>query len=167
MFSFAYDGSIHGDWVSHYAVRLAANHPEKELHLVHIRDGQTSEEELKEKFNRIRIECEPLVHRHHLGDRRADADRQRRRPPLTATLGPRRRLVPQHADPARRGHRNRLLSGYPLLPAAAKVSRNRPRRLAYLCTGLARHPNGFYSRSTEETAVGRSASHGNENDKIA
>ncbi len=60
MLSFAYDGSINGDWVSHYATRLAAHHPEKILHLIHVRDGMISQVELREKLDRIRSECERL-----------------------------------------------------------------------------------------------------------
>jgi nucleotide-binding universal stress UspA family protein len=60
MLCFAYDGSINGDWVSHYAIRLAANRPERTLHLIHVRDGETTEAELQEKLVRIRTECERL-----------------------------------------------------------------------------------------------------------
>ncbi len=56
---FAYDGSIHGDWVSHYAVRLAAGHAEKILHLVHVAEEQPAEVPF-EKIDRIRGECRRL-----------------------------------------------------------------------------------------------------------
>lgn len=35
----AYDGSINGDWVSRYAIRMAANTPGKRFTLLHIRDN--------------------------------------------------------------------------------------------------------------------------------
>ncbi len=31
MLHFAYDGSLNGDWVAHYGIRLAAHHPERAL----------------------------------------------------------------------------------------------------------------------------------------
>lgn len=54
---FAYDGSVNGDWVSHYAVHLAAAR-DRRLDLVHVRDRQTSEPELESKLERLRAECE-------------------------------------------------------------------------------------------------------------
>ena len=36
MLVFAYDGSLNGDWVAHYAVRFAANTAERRLRLVHV-----------------------------------------------------------------------------------------------------------------------------------
>ncbi len=60
MFYFAYDGSINGDWVSHYAAQLAAAHPQRTLNLVHVRDGQTSVPQLDEKLRRIQAECARL-----------------------------------------------------------------------------------------------------------
>jgi len=54
----AYDGSINGDWVSHYAVRMAARHPERTLHLVHVRDRTPGPAELQGKLGRIAGECE-------------------------------------------------------------------------------------------------------------
>jgi len=58
MLHFAYDSSINGDWVSHYAIRLASHCPEKTLRLIHILDGQVSPSELDAKLLRIRRECE-------------------------------------------------------------------------------------------------------------
>lgn len=58
MFLFAYDGSINGDWVSHYAVQLAAAHQEHRLTLIHVRNGRTSEAALAEKLQRMRGECD-------------------------------------------------------------------------------------------------------------
>jgi nucleotide-binding universal stress UspA family protein len=58
MFLFAYDGSINGDWVSHYAVQLAAAHPDQSLTLVHVPGGGARDATLAEKLQRIRWECE-------------------------------------------------------------------------------------------------------------
>ncbi len=60
MFCFAYDGSINGDWVSHYAAQLAAAHRQRQLHLIHVRDGQTSESQLQDKLRRMQTECARL-----------------------------------------------------------------------------------------------------------
>jgi nucleotide-binding universal stress UspA family protein len=60
MFFFAYDGSINGDWVSHYATQLAAAHGERRLNLVYVHDGEIHEAEIDEKLLRIRAECERL-----------------------------------------------------------------------------------------------------------
>lgn len=60
MLFFAYDGSIHSDWVSHYAVRLATNHPDRILHPIHVREKHLSEEPLDEKLERIRAKCQHL-----------------------------------------------------------------------------------------------------------
>jgi nucleotide-binding universal stress UspA family protein len=58
VFSFAYDGSINGDWVSHYAVQLAGAHPDRILRLVHVRDGRVEPARLAEKLDRLRLESE-------------------------------------------------------------------------------------------------------------
>jgi nucleotide-binding universal stress UspA family protein len=55
----AYDGSLNGDWVSHYAVRFAANTPTRTLRLVHVTDG-ASESGLGERIARIADECKVL-----------------------------------------------------------------------------------------------------------
>jgi nucleotide-binding universal stress UspA family protein len=60
MFFFAYDGSINGDWVSHYAVQLAAAHHDRALTLVHVCDGQFEAVVLAEKLRRMRLDCERL-----------------------------------------------------------------------------------------------------------
>lgn len=57
MFLFAYDGSINGDWVSHYAVQLAAAHQDRTLTLVHVRDASIDDAALAEKLARLRLEC--------------------------------------------------------------------------------------------------------------
>lgn len=58
MFLFAYDGSINGDWVSHYAVQLAGAHQDRTLTLVHVRNGRIGDATLAEKLQRMRGECE-------------------------------------------------------------------------------------------------------------
>jgi nucleotide-binding universal stress UspA family protein len=58
MFYFAYDGSINGDWVSHYAVQLATVLKDRKLNLLHVRDGQINEVELVAKLQRLQVECE-------------------------------------------------------------------------------------------------------------
>jgi nucleotide-binding universal stress UspA family protein len=56
---FAYDGSLNGDWVSHYAVRFAANTPARKLRVVHVPDD-ASESGLDERIARIADECRVL-----------------------------------------------------------------------------------------------------------
>lgn len=62
---FAYDGTIHGDWVAHYAVRLAAHHPSRELHLVHIVEQRLSPQALKERIAQIDAQCQRVGVRLH------------------------------------------------------------------------------------------------------
>jgi len=57
MFAFAYDASINGDWISHYAIRLASHYEDKTLRLIHVLDGRTSAEDLDSKLRRIDLEC--------------------------------------------------------------------------------------------------------------
>lgn len=52
----AYDGSLNGDWVAHYAVRFAATTPERRLRLLHIHDGGPAAD-LSERIARIADEC--------------------------------------------------------------------------------------------------------------
>ena len=59
MLAFAYDGSLNGDWVAHYAVRFAANTLEKRLQLVHIREASPPAH-LRERIARIAKECKLL-----------------------------------------------------------------------------------------------------------
>jgi len=56
MLVFAYDGSLNGDWVAHYAVRFAANTSARTLRLVHIADA-SPEPALDERIARIADEC--------------------------------------------------------------------------------------------------------------
>ena len=57
MLVFAYDGSLNGDWVAHYAVRFAANRSERKLRLVHLYED-SPEPYLRERIARITRECE-------------------------------------------------------------------------------------------------------------
>jgi hypothetical protein len=56
---FAYDGSLNGDWVAHYAARFAANTPERRLRLVHVREVRAASQ-LQERIARIASECNVL-----------------------------------------------------------------------------------------------------------
>jgi len=56
---FAYDGSLNGDWVAHYAARFAANTRERRLRLVHVHDGSPPPH-LPERIGRIAEECRLL-----------------------------------------------------------------------------------------------------------
>ena len=59
MLVFAYDGSLNGDWVAHYAVRFAANTPARTLRLVHVADAPP-ESSLDERIARIADESKVL-----------------------------------------------------------------------------------------------------------
>lgn len=56
MLVFAYDGSLNGDWVAHYAVRFAANTSARALRLLHVYD-RTPESHVRERIARIADEC--------------------------------------------------------------------------------------------------------------
>jgi len=60
MLYFAYDGSIHGDWVAQYAMRMATRLSEPRLHVWHVEDGQISKAALTNGLARIEAECEAL-----------------------------------------------------------------------------------------------------------
>ncbi len=60
MLHFAYDGSIHGDWVARYAMRMATRLPEPRLRVLHVHDGQPSESVLEGGLARIQSECASL-----------------------------------------------------------------------------------------------------------
>lgn len=53
----AHDGSINADWVSRYAIQMAAAFPGRQLRLVHILDGSLSRERIEAKFAAIAGEC--------------------------------------------------------------------------------------------------------------
>ncbi len=57
MIYFAYDGSLNGDWISWYAIRMASRSPRKELVLVHVLDGKIPEDQLKVKIQALEAKC--------------------------------------------------------------------------------------------------------------
>ena len=57
MIYLAYDGSLNGDWISRYGIRLATNSAEKKLTVIHIQDGSISTTRLAEKISKIEREC--------------------------------------------------------------------------------------------------------------
>ena len=59
MLVFAYDGSLNGDWVAHYAARFAANTRERRLRLLHVHEGAPPPH-LSERIARIAEECRLL-----------------------------------------------------------------------------------------------------------
>lgn len=59
MLYLAYDGSVNGDWISHYAIRFAANAPSRELTVLHVADDIPAGD-LENKLARIEAECATL-----------------------------------------------------------------------------------------------------------
>ena len=57
MLHFAYDGTINGDWASHYAVRLAQHDVEQRLRLIHVDEGKISPESLEERLHLLGDRC--------------------------------------------------------------------------------------------------------------
>jgi nucleotide-binding universal stress UspA family protein len=57
MIVFAYDGSLHGGWVAHYAIRFASRLTEPRLRLVHVDDGAIGAIELERRIARIAEEA--------------------------------------------------------------------------------------------------------------
>jgi nucleotide-binding universal stress UspA family protein len=57
MLYLAYDGTINGDWVSHYAIRLAAHQPDHALCAVHVADGRLTDAELQERLHLLEDRC--------------------------------------------------------------------------------------------------------------
>ena len=55
---FAYDGTIHGDWVAQYAMRMASHLDEPVLRLLHIDEGKLARDELERRLDRLRIESQ-------------------------------------------------------------------------------------------------------------
>ena len=53
MLYFAYDGSIHGDWVARYAMRMASRLPDPGLQVLHVEDGKLSKADLKKRLARL------------------------------------------------------------------------------------------------------------------
>lgn len=57
MIYLAYDGSVNGDWVSWYAIRMASRSPQRVLVLVHVLDGNTYAEQLEIKIKVLEARC--------------------------------------------------------------------------------------------------------------
>ncbi|MDH5524259.1 MAG: universal stress protein [Desulfobulbaceae bacterium] len=53
----AYDGSINADWVSRYAIHMAANAASRKIVLIHILDGNYSVEKINAKIQLLEDEC--------------------------------------------------------------------------------------------------------------
>jgi nucleotide-binding universal stress UspA family protein len=60
MLYFAYDGSIHGDWVGRYAMRMAKRLPEPMLHILHVEDRELSAAALRQRLLQMESACEEL-----------------------------------------------------------------------------------------------------------
>jgi nucleotide-binding universal stress UspA family protein len=56
---FAYDGSLNGDWVGHYAARFAAQSPERRLRVLHVHEGRVGGE-VERGMQRLAAECAVL-----------------------------------------------------------------------------------------------------------
>ena len=61
MLYFAYDGSIHGDWVGQYAIHMAKRLPEPMLHLLHVEDRELSASALRKRLARFEWACDQLT----------------------------------------------------------------------------------------------------------
>ena len=57
MIYLAYDGSLNGDWISWYAIRMASRSPQKELVLVHVLDGKIPAEQIEVKIKALEARC--------------------------------------------------------------------------------------------------------------
>ncbi len=57
MLHLAYDATIHGDWVSHYAIHLAAHQPDHALCAIHVADGRLTASELQERLHLLEDRC--------------------------------------------------------------------------------------------------------------
>jgi len=57
MIYLAYDGSLNGDWISRYAIRLAANSPSRALTVLHVLDREIPEEALQASLDDIETAC--------------------------------------------------------------------------------------------------------------
>lgn len=53
----AYDGSTHADWLSHYAARMAAELPERELRVLHVEEPDLPRAALDARLERLEQEC--------------------------------------------------------------------------------------------------------------
>jgi nucleotide-binding universal stress UspA family protein len=57
MIYLAYDATIHGDWVSHYAIRFAARQPERALCAIHVRSWHVAQDVLDERLHLLEDRC--------------------------------------------------------------------------------------------------------------
>lgn len=57
MLYLAYDGTSHGDWVARYAIRLAANSPDRQLHVVCIAVDANHSARSRDPFEQLEREC--------------------------------------------------------------------------------------------------------------
>lgn len=57
MLHFAYDGSIHGDWVAFYAIRVAARMHDRTLRLLHVTEGGRGSEAVFQRVDTIAGFC--------------------------------------------------------------------------------------------------------------
>lgn len=60
MLYFAYDGSIHGDWVARYAMGMAKRLPEPMLHILHVEDRELPASTLRQRLSQMESTCEQL-----------------------------------------------------------------------------------------------------------
>lgn len=79
MLYLAYDGSVNGDWISHYAIRFAANASAHDLTVLHVEDD-IAVADIEPKLARIEAECATL-------DVRVRVERLRRTGGVAETLG--------------------------------------------------------------------------------
>ncbi|MCW8836277.1 MAG: universal stress protein [Rhodospirillales bacterium] len=56
----AYDGSINASWISRYAVRMAANHPERRLNIIYIEDAAVPAPALEAGLRRVEFEAQAV-----------------------------------------------------------------------------------------------------------
>lgn len=54
----AYDGSINADWISRYAIQMAATLHHRKIVVIHIRDGSSAYPAIEQKLTQIAAECE-------------------------------------------------------------------------------------------------------------
>jgi nucleotide-binding universal stress UspA family protein len=57
MIYLAYDGSVNGDWIARYAIRMAANSREQQLRVLSVDDGHLAEADYLAKVERLDREC--------------------------------------------------------------------------------------------------------------
>lgn len=58
MIILAHDGSIYADWVARYALRFAADEPDRKLLILHVLDGKINPAIVEAKFTRLEEHCQ-------------------------------------------------------------------------------------------------------------